>query len=983
MDRTQLPELVYKTGQVFSNFVIKKIDLIPEIRAYCIQCEHEITKAGLTFIWCNDEESLYAVSFRTPAFDSTGAAHILEHSVLAGSKKYPLKDVFNELTQVSAASFLNAVTYPDRTMYPVCSTIKKDFFNLADVYTDVVLNPLLRKETFLQEGWHFELDETKSAGERLDYSGVVYNEMTGAYSTPEEYAYKILGEQLFPDTCYRHDSGGDPEFIPSLTWERFKDFHRRYYHPSNAEWILYGAIPLEEHCRFIDERIKDFGYLKPASDIALQKKFDAPKKLEYSYPAASKEDEGKLMYNTAWLFESMENTELTLALTIIADMLTGNSAGPLRKALIDSGIGEDLSDITGFSPYYKQPVFSVGLRGCTPGKFQDFMKIVMTTLEEVRDKGFAEDLLEASLHQAEFNAREITGSFPVKILDQLACFLTYGIDPVWALTIGKTLAEIREKLAKNPRYFQDLVRTWFLDNTHRVDLSGTGDADFFSKTAAKKREKLAEEEKNLDEAALEAIKKQKEVLLDYQNTPDTAETKALLPRLAFRDIPDTVSDFSLERDSTGTIPVTRKICFSNGITYLSFAFDLRDLTPEELTMLELAIASLTEMGAGSYSYDAMSSRVDRYTGGFSTRVTMENHIVSGELVAFANLEISALERNFGKLLEICKDIFTAPDASDSKHFADLVKEKANSGYNEAIQNGTQFSMFLASSVVSTASRANEYFDGISRVLFLREAAKGNKKDMEKLFARVISLRSKIFGRKPLRFHISGERNAVLKLQAMLGDCPSWFRDESVTPYDHAALPNLRRAIVLNTQVNYCAKAIAGLPADHEKAGILLFASSLTTAQHLYKKLRAQGGAYGAMCSYAAAPKLFFMGSYRDPRTIETFQDFDTSAEFLRDTPWTQEELDSIKPGILKNFDRPLSPKTMAQVSLMNDLVGYSDTIRRRLKQRVYTVTPPDIVDIALWLKEAWATAASALVCSKKTAGVLKKSGWLEEAIELD
>ena len=982
MNRNQLPELPYKEGQSYSNFVITKIGCIHELKAYCIQCEHKITKAKLVHIYCNDEENLYAIAFRTPGTDNTGAPHILEHSVLSGSKKYPLKDVFNELGSTSAATYLNAFTYPDRTIYPVCSTIPKDFFNLADVYTDVVLHPLLKKETFLQEGWHYEYDEKKPRGKRLSYNGVVYNEMAGAYSSPEEYSWKILCEQLFPDTIYKNDSGGDPDYIPQLTYKAFKEFHAAFYHPSNAQWLLYGSIPLETQCAFIDERLQGYTYLEPKSLIPHQQRFIAPKTIEYRYPAASKKDEHKCMYTIAWMFDSIANQELVVALSLLTDILIGNAGSPLRKALIDSGLGEDLTDTSGFSVYYQQPVFAVGLRGAKLGKLKQFTTVINTTIETLIRDGIDEKLLEASLHQFEYSAREITNSFPIKILDKLACFTTYGLDPVPALSMGGIIANLRKTIINNPLYLSELLKTWFIENTHAVIASGKGDANFFTSIMKKRRQNLADIEKRLSEEDILLIKNEAENLKRYQQTPDSEEDRKKLPALSYLDIPNTVKDYSLEYGAAD-IPISKKEVFANGITYLSFVFDLSDLNPEELTMLELAVSALTEMGAGNRNYAEMSSRIDRYTGGFSTKVVFEKHIIKEDrIVAFADIQISALEHNFKEMIAICKDIFTRPDNSDFRRFCDIVKEKANNAYSEVVSSGTQLAMLLASAAIHPASYANELYDGISHVQFLRKALKYKKEELENLFGKVLALRSKVFMRKPIRLHIIGEKEHMDRLEQMLAAFKDTFRNESVVPYTYTIIPPKRRAVVINTQVNYCAQTSSGLAPQHKHAGALLFSSFLLTNKWLYKKLRVEGGAYGAYCNVGLIQNLLSMGSFRDPRTLETLDDFSLSSDFLLKNAWHQPELDAMKPAVLKNFDRPQSPSTQGRMALMYDLLGYSNDIRKNLKASIYSITEDSVHAIGSWLSAAWNSAVPVIVCSKEQIQALQRTNWLEEVWEV-
>ncbi|HON88112.1 MAG TPA: insulinase family protein, partial [Spirochaetales bacterium] len=815
------------------------------------------------------------------------------------------------------------------------------------------------------------------------YNGVVYNEMAGAYSSPEEFSWKILCEQLFPDTIYKNDSGGDPDCIPELTWEAFKEFHASFYHQSNAQWLLYGSIPLETHCAFIDERLQGFSYLEPKSAIPLQPRFSAPKTIEYRYPAASKKDEHKCIYTIAWMFDSIANQELVVALSLLADILIGNSGCPVRKALIDSGLGEDLTDTSGFSVYYQQPLFAVGLRGAKPGKLKQFLEVVNKTIQALIHDGIDEKLLEASLHQFEYSSREISNNFPIKILDKLACFTTYELDPVLALSMSETITKLRITIKNDPAYLSRLLQTWFIENTHAVVASGKGDVNFFSSLLKKRQQTLRNIEKRLSEKDIATIKQESENLKQYQQTPDSEEDKKKLPALSYHDMPKTVKDYSLVYANKYEIPISKKELFTNGITYLSFVFDLGDCNPEELTMLELAVSALTEMGAGNMNYADMSSRIDRYTGGFSTKVVIEKHIKEDRIVAFADVQISALPHNFKEMVAICKDIFTRPDNLDFKHFCDLVKEKANNAYSEVVSGGTQFAMLLASAAVQPSSYANELYDGITRVQFLRKALKYKKEELEVLFGKVLALRNKVFMRKPVRLHIIGEKEHIEQLEPMLAEFSGAFRDEMIVPFTYSILTPKRRAIVINTQVNYCAQTCSGLSPMHANAGALLFSSFLLTYKWLYKKLRVEGGAYGAYCNAGFIQNLVAMGSYRDPRTIETLDDFTRCSEFLLKTAWLQSELDAMKPAVLKNFDRPQSPSSQGRTALMYDLLGYTDDIRRSIKASIYTITEDAVHAIGTWLGDMWSSAVPAIVCSKEQIKTLQKTGWLEEVVEVD
>jgi Zn-dependent M16 (insulinase) family peptidase len=408
------PEPTLNSGDKFSGFKVLRVETIPALRITAYEIEHENTGAKILHLHSFDRENLYAICFRTPPADSTGLPHILEHSVLAGSKKYPLKDVFKELFSSSMQTFINAFTYPDKTIYPVASQIKTDFYNLARVYTDLVFNPRMLKETFLQEGHHLEFSSPGDLSSDLTISGIVYNEMKGAYSSPDALMYKTIQENIYPDSIYSFDSGGDPEMIPTLTYEQFQNFHQRYYSPSNARFFFYGDIPISEHLSFISEMLAGFDKTAVNSEIANQRLFSQPRYVKHTYPVGKDESlEMKTMVNLAWMLAENKDYETALLLEIVSALLLSSAASPLRKALIDSGIGEDLTPVSGMESDLKQIMFCVGLRNVQSNDAEKIERLILDTLAKIVAESYEKDLIEGILHQIEFHGREIVrGSYP-------------------------------------------------------------------------------------------------------------------------------------------------------------------------------------------------------------------------------------------------------------------------------------------------------------------------------------------------------------------------------------------------------------------------------------------------------------------------------------------------------------------------------------------------------------------------------------------
>ena len=527
-------------GTLLYGFRVLRVLQIPEIRITAYEMEHVKTGAKVLHLHCDDRENLFSVGFRTPPENSTGVPHILEHSVLAGSERYPLRDVFNELHRGTLQTFINAFTYPDKTIYPVASQVRADFFNLARVYTDLVLRPRLLRETFCQEGHHFEFVNPEDATSELIISGIVFNEMKGAYSSPESLMYKAIQQHLYPDTPYSFDSGGDPDDIPLLTYEQFKAFHRAYYSPANARFFLYGDIPTADHLAFLAEMLAGFDRVEVDSTIKTQSRWQEPASIHGAYPIAKEDDQRrKTTVNIAWMMAENVEYETALLLQIISGMLVGSAAGPLRKALIDSGLGEDMSPLTGVEPDLKQIAFIVGLRGTDPDKTARIEALIIDTLKDIAKSGFDRALIEGTLHQVEFNGKEIVRSaYPYGIILMGRAYHTwlYDGDPLEGLNFPRAIEEIRRKWEAAPELFQEIIRKWFLANPHRLLSVMEPSKTYQAEQEEAFKKKMALLKASLSGDDLEKIRTDAQALKKFQAEPDAPAAASTLPRLSISDI---------------------------------------------------------------------------------------------------------------------------------------------------------------------------------------------------------------------------------------------------------------------------------------------------------------------------------------------------------------------------------------------------------------------------------------------------------------
>jgi presequence protease len=553
-------------------FELQRNQMVPEINSRAKVYRHIKTGARLLSLENDDENKVFGISFATPPEDSTGVPHILEHSVLGGSQKFPLKDPFKELRKSSLNTFLNAFTMPDATVYPVASQNRRDFYNLVTVYLDAVFHPLLARETFQEEGWHYELDKPDGP---LSYRGIVFNEMKGNYSDPDNLLSEYSQRSIFPDTVYRLDSGGDPKVIPSLTYEQFVSFHHRYYQPANAYIVFYGDDHSDDRLRMLDEVLKDFAATAPAPEIPLQPRIAEPRRFSYPYDAGPDGGAAKKGYVAInWMLHEASDLEASFAMEILSHALVGTAASPLRKALIDSKLGEDLAH-SGFADNYRQTVFSAGLKGIAVEDAGKVEQLILETLQKLAKEGIERDMILASLNTMEFRLREQnTGGFPRGIVHMINAVSVWmrGGDPLAGISFEAPLANVKASYAGDQHYFDRLIETKLLQNTHRTTIVLKPDAQVGQLTEAEENERLAKATAAMTAADAQDVIASVQHLHERQNAPDAPEALATIPTLALADLDTEVRRIPLEMQTAAGATVLYHDLFTNGIVYLDLGF---------------------------------------------------------------------------------------------------------------------------------------------------------------------------------------------------------------------------------------------------------------------------------------------------------------------------------------------------------------------------------------------------------------------------
>ena len=937
------PSPAFTAGERRHGFRIIRVEAIPDIRVTAYEIEHEKTGAKVIHLHCDDRENLYSIGFRTPPGDSTGVPHILEHSVLAGSESFPVKDAFSELQRGTLQTFINAFTYPDKTIYPVASQVKVDFFNLARVYTDLVLRPRLLRETFRQEGHHLEfIDSGGTAGE-LTVTGIVYNEMKGAYSSPDAILFKALQESLFPDTAYAYDSGGDPEMIPSLTYERFKEFHRLYYSPTNSRFLLYGNIEAEDHLAFLKEMLEGFDRVEVDSTIGRQARWKRPSAVNTFFPIGREETtQRKTTVTAAWMTAENTDGEIALLLEIVAGILVGNAAGPLRKALIDSGLGEDLSPATGLERDFAQIVFAAGLRGTDPDKASPVEELILETLRKCATEGFDRELVEGILHRVEFRGREIVRShFPYGIVLMGRVYHTwlYGGDPFANLNAPRLIDDIRRKWAREPSLFQEVARAWLLDNPHRLLIVMAPSRTIGQEREAAFHERMASLRESLSPSLEDEIRLTAEQLKQFQVEEDCAEALASLPALRISDIPRAVETIPTERVIISGVPALVHDIFANGIAYLDIAFDVADVPEELQPYLPLLGKFVVNMGAAGLSYDEMAKRIALKTGGLGYQLTAGMAASGGGHWQKIIFRVKALHRNLADAVQIVSEVLSSAELSDENRMLDLIAEAKNQLHAAVIPSGHIFARMTAGAGLSIPSLRDEQWHGRTQLQFVTSIADGFSARKDELTDTISRLGDLVFRRGRMTLNLTADAQGLALLQRAITDfverigAGSDVREES-----RPDLHPTHAGIAIPAQVSYVARVAAAPPYGDPLSASLFVAARRLSNGYLYRHIRVQGGAYGGSAQYDPLSGSFAFLSYRDPHIVETLKVYGDAVEDLTKNRIPEGELRKAVIGAVGAMDRPMDPAQRGYTAMIRELSGLTEGMRQAFRNEIIGMT---------------------------------------------
>ncbi len=949
------------------NFEFVRSEKIKELNTDAKIYRHIPTGAEIVSMENNDENKCFGIAFRTPPSDSTGIAHILEHTVLCGSKKYPAKDPFVQLLKGSLQTFLNAFTYPDKTCYPLASQNLKDFYNLVDVYFDAVFHPRITKDFFMQEGWHYELE---SPEEELTYKGVVYNEMKGVYSSPDSLLMEASQQSLFPDTTYGFNSGGDPQYIPNLTYEQFKAFHESFYHPSNSLIFFYGDDPVEKRFEMIEEYLKDFKKIDPKSEIKIQPPLSKPLRIEKPFAVSADDENQTPMFTINWLLPPPTAAERVFALELLDHILLGTAGSPLRKALIESGLGEDITG-GGLETHMAQMMYSIGLKGIKATDLEKAEALIHQTLQDLVKNGIMRDDIEAAINSFEFDLRENnTGGFPRGLslfLKSLNAWI-YDTDPLELIAFEAPLQAVK-KHSEQEGYFEKLIQEYFIDNHHRSTIVLTPDAEQSIRTESEEKERLARAKSKMNEAELQQIITNTKHLIEMQSTPDSAEAIATIPLLQRDDLDKTIR--IVERDETklkGATILTHNL-FTNGILYLDIGLDLHGLDQEDLPYTSLLASILLEMGTQKEDYVSLSHRIAKKTGGiYGTPFLSAKEDTNTGITRFF-LRGKCMIDQTNELLDIMHDVLLETDFKNQARFKQIVLEHKSELETAIIPRGHLAVMSRLKAHYNEALWLNEQIGGVDALFFIRKLVNDIEEDWPAVSQRLEKIQKKLLDREHIVINVTSDETALPRifqsLEKFIDKLPSEGTFSAKT-WNPTCLP-ASEALTAPSQVNY-----VGCSANLFDVGYTLHGSALVITRYLqtawlWEKIRVQGGAYGGMCTFDMRSGAFVFASYRDPNLNASLEVYKATGDYLKNLHLSEDELTRALIGAIAQLDSYQLPDTKGYFSTMHYLLNYTNKERQKLRDEVLATTQEHFNAFGDLLNRAFENNKVSVLCSPDAA----------------
>ena len=964
---------------------LAEYEILDEHRVEDVQSDglilrHKKSGARIAILSNNDDNKVFYIGFRTPPEDETGVPHIIEHTTLCGSKKFPVKDPFIELAKGSLNTFLNAMTYPDKTVYPVASCNDQDFKNLMDVYLDAVFNPNITKyeEIFKQEGWHYELT---GKDDELKINGVVYNEMKGAYSSPDEVLSSQIYRSLFPDNTYSKDSGGNPEYIPKLTYEAYLDFYHKYYHPSNSYIYLYGDMDVVERLEWLDkEYLSLYDYKKVNSVINKQPAFDEIKNVEAQYSITmddSQENKTYLSYNRV-VGDSLDEM-LYQAFDVLDYALVSSPGAPVKQALIDAGIGDDVYG--SYDAGILQPVFSFVAKNANASQADEFESIIENTLKEVVKTGINKEALLAGINSSEFKFREADfGQFPKGLLFGLNCLDSWLFDdmkPFIHLECLGTFAKLRK--AVDTDYFEKLIQEYLLDNTHGSSVTVKPKRGLGNEREEALAKELSDYKASLSDEEIKKLIEDTEHLKKYQEEPSSDEDLRKLPMLTRADMKKDAMPFSNIEDELSDVKVVRHDIESNGIDYISFLFDAGDFAQSELGYLGFFTNALGLVSTEKYSYTDLANATNIYTGGISTGTASHPDIKDRNNFVFKfEVKLKVLEKNLDKALELMEQMLLTSDFTDTKRLGELVAQ-----IKARLQANLSSSGHLVAAMrsMSSFSRYALYQDELKGVAFYRSICRIEKELSESpksVSDKLAAIVKKLFARNRMLISFTGNNEAYGNAKPLLKKVIAGFNKMSaVGNQAEVHFNTAKEAFIDASQIQYVAKTGDFICEGYEYTGALRLLRIILSYDYLWINVRVKGGAYGCMNTFLRSGESYFV-SYRDPNLSDTLDVYDRIPEYIKSFSPDERDMTKYIIGTFSALDTPMNPEAKGSRSLSAYLEGITYEQIQKERNEILNAQPEDIRRLADLVE---AVLKKDSICVIGNENMIKESAGLFENVE--
>ncbi len=900
---------------------------------------HEKSGARLVQIANADEHRVFCIGFRTPPADNTGLPHILEHSVLCGSRRYPVKEPFVELAKGSLKTFLNAMTYPDKTIYPIASKNAKDFRNLMSVYLDAVFYPRIydSPEILMQEGWHYELD--KPDGE-ISYKGVVYNEMKGALSVPESVLFRKVQESLFPGHVYGRESGGDPEAIPDLTQEQFLVFHRTYYHPANSFIYVYGGDHLDEDLEFLDsEYLAAFRGARVDSAIPLQAAFACPSELEGEYAVSAQESvEDKCYLSLNFATGSTKDPEVYLALDILEHLLLETQAAPLKRSLLDAGLGKDV--FGSFENGILQPIFSIVVKNSNQREKDRFGSTAFDALRGLAARGIDKKIVEASLNAKEFALREADyRGYPkglvycVRVLDSWL----YDADPFLHVQFNGTLDRVKQALKTD--YFERMIDRYFLSNSHRSLVVVKPRPGLAEQAAEQTRTKLRALKEKMEPGQIDALVKSTQELKARQTVPDSEKALSSIPQLRLAEVSRSIEEFPLENDSVAGFELLRHPQFANGILYLSLYFDTRAVPQNRLAFIPLLASLLGRLSTRTYNDAQLSNEINIHTGGihFGHTVFEENADEPRYFPKFL-VRSKAFPHKAAELLDLLAEILVRTKLDEAPRIREILQETRSRLEMALLSDGHSFARKRLLSYFSQAGCYGEQVSGVSFYHFIRDLETRFKQKLPEIVTGLQETARAIFNPGNLIASMTGAQSDLAQAQRRLESAVGQLGRSGAQPCDYRFDPKPRNeALMTPGKVQYVAKGFNFHRLGYSYRHTLNVLQTILGLDYLWNRVRVQGGAYGAFAGFARGGSTVF-ASYRDPNLRETLDIYDQAGAYLRQFEPPLREMTKYVIGTVGKIDFPLTPSLKGEQAAENYIRGVTQRDLQAQKNEVLSTT---------------------------------------------